>query len=150
MTAPAPIFRSQGNRLFRTDVADKVVKRGQESPYDINGAPVSQEAGFLAIDINDMPSANPAEPLHEFVVPPGFTVVFNGSDAINAGVGATGTPSLPIQKNGAANGSIDFVGTAGTATFSDSTYAAGDLFSLYPPATADATLDRVRIVLGVD
>ena len=150
MNYPAPIYRSQGNRLFRVDAADKIVKRGQEAPYDINGAPVSQEAGFLAIDVNDLPTADPAEPLYEFLVPPGFTIVFNGSNAIDAGVAATGTPSLPIKKNGAANGSIAFTGSSGTASFSDSTYAAGDLFGLYPPSSADATLDQVRITLGTD
>lgn len=148
MVAPAPIYRGQGNLLFRTDAANKIVKRGQSSPYDVNGAPSHSASGFLAIDINGLPSASASVPLYEFRVPAGFSVVFNGVNAIDSGIGATGTPSFPIQKDGVANGSIDFTGAAGTATFSDSTYAAGTLFSLYPPATPDATLDRVRIVLG--
>lgn len=147
MPAPAPIYRGQGNTLFRVDVANKVVKRGQSSPYDLNGAPPTN-AGFFALDINDLPAADPTEPLYELLVPPGFTITFNGSNAIDAGDAAIGTPSFPIQKDGVSNGSIDFTGAAGTATFSDSTYEAGTLFSLYPPATTDATLDRVRIVLG--
>lgn len=36
---PAPIYRSQGNSLFRTDAGSSVVKRGQDVPYNINGAP---------------------------------------------------------------------------------------------------------------
>jgi hypothetical protein len=146
-----PLYRGQGNGGFETADPRSAAKRGQGVPYDVNGAPVfTPEPGFLLIDINDLPSASAAEPLHEFVVPPGIAVTFNGSNAITAGVAATAATTLPVKKNGNPNGSIVITGSGGTATLSDSTYTAGDLFSLYPPATADATLDRVRIALGTD
>jgi hypothetical protein len=150
--ATAPIFRGQGNALFKTDRQNSTYRRGQEVPYGSNGAPppAIAEPGFLLIDINDLASAVAAEPLFEITVPPGFTIVFNGSNAITAGVAATASTVLPLKKNGAANGDITVTGASGTATFSDSTYAAGDLFSLYPPATPDATLDRLRIALGTN
>lgn len=151
MPAAAPTYRSQGNRLFNTDRQNQAYKRGQEVPYNVNGAPtVPDEPGFLSIKVEDLASADPAVPLAEFEVPPGFTIVFNGNDAITARVAATGSTVFPIKKNGAANGNITITGSSGTATFSDSTYEAGTLFSLYPPASADATLDGVRISLGTD
>jgi hypothetical protein len=149
--ATAPIFRGQGNALFKTDRQNSTYRRGQEVPYNVNGAPtIPAEPGFLLIDVNDLGLASSSKPLFEVAVPPGFTIVFNGNDAITAGVAATAATVLPIKKNGAANGNITVTGSSGTATFSDSTYAAGDLFSLYPPATPDATLDRLRIALGTD
>lgn len=36
---PAPIYRSQGNSLFRTDAGNTIIPRGQDVPYDMNGAP---------------------------------------------------------------------------------------------------------------
>lgn len=149
MAAPAPVFRGQANAFFRTDKQDTAYARGQEVPYNVNGAPtIAADPGFLSIDLNDLASADPAEPLFEFVVPTGLTVTFNGSNTITAGMAATASTVFAIKKNGAANGNITVTGSTGTASFSDSTYAAGDLFSLYPPASADATLDRVRISLG--
>lgn len=149
--ATAPIFRGQGNALFKTDSMRTTYRRGQEVPYNVNGAPtVPAEPGFLLIDINGLASADPAEPLFELTVPPGFTIVFNGSDAITAGDAAAAPTTLPYKKNGSANGSIVVTGATGVSTFSDSTYTTGDLFSLYPPAAPDATLDRLRIALGTD
>lgn len=145
-----PLFRGQGNESFRTADPRSAAKRGQIVPYNVNGAPtVSDEPGWLAININDMPSAAPADPLYEFEVGDGG-LVFSGLDQISAGVAATSPSVFRLFKNGAANGSITFTGSSGTASFSDSTYAAGDLFALYPPLSIDATLDRVRITLGTD
>ena len=153
MAAPAPIFRGQANALFKTDRQNSVYARGQSVPYDVNGSPTAppDEPGFIGINVEDLASADPAVPLHEFEVPPGVDdVIFNGSDAITARVAATGATVLPIQKNGAANGNITFTGGSGVKSISDSTYEAGDLFSLYPPAVPDATLDGLRISLGVN
>jgi len=44
---PAPTFRSQGNALFRTDQQVVNYRRGQEVPYDINGAPVGGGGGGI-------------------------------------------------------------------------------------------------------
>jgi hypothetical protein len=151
MAAAIPTFRSQGNALFRKDVQDVSYKRGQIVPYEVNGSPTlpPEEPGALIININDMPLATPTEPLFEFEVPAGG-MIFSGSDQISAGVAATAPSALRLFKNGSANGTITFTGTSGTASFSDSTYAEGDLFGLYPPTSVDATLDRLRITLGTD
>lgn len=151
MPVAAPTYRSQGNSPFRSERQNATLKRGQTVPYDVNGAPPSEppETGALAININDMPTATPGNPLFEFEVPTGG-IVFSGDDQISAGVAATAPSDLRIFKNGASVGTITFTGTAGVASFSDSTYLAGDLFSLYPPLSIDATLDRLRITLGTD
>lgn len=148
MGAPAPVYRGQGNTPFRSEEQTFALKRGQTVPYDINGSPTlpPDEPGFLAININDLPLADPAEPLYEFEII-GSDVVFTGNEAITAGVPATAPAVFPIEKDGAANGDITITGATGVLTLSDSTYEVGTLFSLYPPATADATLDRVRISL---
>jgi hypothetical protein len=102
--------------------------------------------GFLAINIENLPDADPAEPLYEFEAV--YDVNFNGTDAITARVAATGATVFPIKKDGAANGNITITGGSGVATLTDASYEAGSLFSLYPPAVADTTLDGVRISLG--
>ena len=148
----APVYRGQTNNLFRTDQKDRHYARGQATPYDVNGAPTSPapEPGFLSLYMTNLPSAAASAPLFEMEVPPGQTVVFNGSNEITAGVAATATKVFPIYKNGVSNGNITVTGSTGTMTLSDSTYVSGDLFSLYAPASADATLDRLRASLGVD
>jgi hypothetical protein len=153
MAAPVPIYRSQGNTRFGTDRQDSSYARGQTVPYDVNGSPTAppDEPGFLIVKAEDLPSADPAVPLLEFEVPPGvLDVVFNSSNAITARVAATSPTVFPIQKNGAANGDITVTGSTGVMSLSDSTYAPGDLFALYPPATPDATLDGLRASLGVN
>ena len=153
MAAPAPIYRSQGNQQFRSEQQNRALKRGQSVPYDVNGSPTAppDEPTFMATKVEKLPLADPAVPLAEFIVAPGVNpIVFNGSNAISARVAATGATVLPIKKNGAANGNITFTGSSGVASFSDSTYDPGDLFSLYPPAVADTTLDGLRISLGVN
>jgi hypothetical protein len=148
---PAPTYRGQGNAGFRSEQQDAILKRGQTVPYDVNGAPTggTPEAGHLIINVNDLDVADPSEPLFEFEVPTGG-LEFTGSDQISAGTAATASTALRLFKDGVANGTITFTGTSGVAAFSDSTYNAGELFGLYPPLTADATLDRLRITLGTD
>jgi hypothetical protein len=150
MGAPAPIYRSQGNQQFRSEQRNTALKRGQSVPYDVNGSPTAPaaEPGLLALYLANLDAADPAEPLYEFVVE-GADIIFTGNSAITAGVAATGATVFPIKKNGAANGNITVTGSAGAFSISDSTYADGDLFSLYPPATADATLDRLRVSLEI-
>jgi hypothetical protein len=147
-----PTFRSQGNALYKTDRQDKAYARGQTVPYDVNGSPTTpaDEPGFIAINIEDLDTADPAVPLHEFEVPAGQTLVFNGTNRITARVAATGATVLPLEKDGAANGDITFTGSSGAMSISDSTFTGPALFSLYPPATPDATLDGLRISLGVN
>jgi hypothetical protein len=151
MALPRPVYRSQGNIAYRSETRDSLLKRGQTVPYDVNGAPPApvEEPGAMSINVNDMPTASPGDPLLEFETPSGG-IIFSGTDYISAGVAATAPSALRLFKNGAANGTITFTGTAGVAAFSDSTYVAGDLFGLYPPLSVDATLDQLRITLGTD
>lgn len=148
----APTYRSQGNAAFRSEKQDATLKRGQTVPYDVNGAPTAppDEPGALILNITGMPDADPAEPLFEFEAPAGGVVFTGVGDEISAGVAATAPSALRMFKNGVACGTITFTGTAGVASFSDSTFTAGDLFALYPPLSIDATLDRLRITLGTD
>lgn len=152
MAAPAPVYRGQGNNPFQSFKQDGIQKRGQTVPYDVNGAPPppAPDPRALIVNINSLPAADPAEPLYEFDVPAGGVVFTGVGDHLTAGVAATGSPAFRIFKNGVANGTLTFTGSSGTASFSDSTYAEGDLFSLYPPVATDATLDRVRITLGTN
>jgi hypothetical protein len=114
-------------------------------PYSLASTP-----GWLALDVNDLLTVtDTTKPLYEFEVGDSG-LVFNGSDHITAGVAATASSALRLFKNGAANGTITFTGSSGLAAFTSGTYAAGDLFGLYPPVTLDATLDRLRITLGTD
>lgn len=39
MAAAAPVFRGQGNSLFKTDQQNRNYARGQEVPYNVNGSP---------------------------------------------------------------------------------------------------------------
>lgn len=145
--AAIPLHRGQGNIGFRTSDPRASAKRGQVIPYDVNGAPPAApgDPGFLALDINDLPLADSAKPLFEFVMLK--EVSFTGVSTATAGVAATASTVLRLFKNGVANGTITFVGATGTVAFSDSTYTAGSLFALFPPLETDAALDRVRISL---
>jgi len=152
MPAPAPVYRGQGNQPFQSFKQNGIQKRGQTVPYDTNGAPpvIPPEPGALVLNINDLPLADPAKPLFEAEIPAGGIVFTGVGDFLSAGVAATAPAALRVFKNGAANGTITFTGAAGVPAFSDSNYAEDDLFGLYPPLTADATLDRLRITLGTD
>jgi hypothetical protein len=64
MVAPAPVYRGQANAFFRTDKQDRSYARGQDVPYNINGAPTGAfisdgnygdatiSGGGTAIDLN--------------------------------------------------------------------------------------------------
>lgn len=76
---------------------------------------------------------------------------FAGSYA-KASAAATAATPLDVQKNGVSVGTIAFALGATTATFITSgtavTLAAGDVLSVHGPATADATLANVGVVLA--
>jgi len=88
--------------------------------------------------------------LFEFIVPAGGMIFTGTSDHFSAGVAATAPSALRIFNGVTQVGTITFTGTAGVISWSDSTFAEGDLFGLYPPTSVDPTLDRVRITLGTD
>jgi len=66
-----------------------------------------------------------------------------------AGVAASAPATFPVKKNGAANGSIVFTGTSITDNIVSRSYPLGSLFELYPPATADTTLDDISLSIPV-
>lgn len=69
---------------------------------------------------------------------------------VSASVAATGSTTLTFKKNGTSIGTAVFAATATTATFTfaaDVTFAAGDIFTIEGPATADATLANTSLDL---
>ena len=68
-----------------------------------------------------------------------------------ATVAATSTTDFDVRKNGASVGTVRFASASTTATFIAASLivlAAGDVISIYAPATADATLANIGIVLA--
>lgn len=106
--------------------------------------PEAASDGYLPISIVDLPLADPTEPLLRLKLTGGVTFI----DGVgSSGIAATAPSALRIRKNGAANGTVTFTGTAGVVAITNLVYAPGDLFELYPPASLDATLDQVSITL---
>jgi hypothetical protein len=102
----------------------------------------------LRLSITDgLPEADPDEPLIRFRLgaDENWTI---GDITADAGDAATGTVAFRFKKDGVDNGEIEFTGAAGTATDVEP-YGPGDLFELYPPLVADATLDDVSISIPV-
>ncbi len=131
-------FRQGEREQQRTPKLEKLrlaLVESQAAPNTIN------------FSITDLASADPAVPLVRFRV---HDVSWTfGTGYAEAGVAATGAPSLPIQKNGIDVGSISYAGTVGTVTFSDPAFASDDLFEIYPPAAPDPTLDQLSVSLAV-
>lgn len=73
---------------------------------------------------------------------------FAAGSYADAEIGATGTPALRIRKNGVQVGTISFTGTVGTVSALPG-LVKDDLFEIYPPAAADATLDQLSASLFV-
>lgn len=97
----------------------------------------------LYVSITDgLPTAHPAAPLLRYRVEQNWTL---GVAIGDAAIAATGTAVFPVKKNGVANGNISFTGTVATDAITSHIYLVGSLFELYPPATADATLDNISI-----
>ncbi len=144
-----PLYRGQGNDVFRTADPRSAAKRGQVIPYDINGAPPAAiiPPGSLNLSIIDLPLADPTEPLVRLRLTDDY--VFAGTGAADSAVASTALKVFTIKKNGASAGTVTFAAAASTGSiaFSDSNFPDGSLLELYPPATPDATLDQVSITL---
>lgn len=95
--------------------------------------------------VEGLPTANPAEPLVRIILLEPMTT---GAIVATAGNAATGTVAFRFFKNGVANGTVSFTGTTGTES-GVGDWAAGDRFEIYPPTTADPTLDDVSISIPV-
>jgi hypothetical protein len=107
----------------------------------------------------DIHSFYPAKPTASTIllrVPVARIVTFPANFAgsyFTATENATATTVFDIQKNGASIGSISIAAGTTTATFTSSggaiqTFAAGDVISIIAPATPDATLTNIGIVLS--
>lgn len=81
-----------------------------------------------------------------------FPANFAGSYG-KASANATGSTAFDLQKNGVSVGTMTFAGGASSATFTSSggaavNFAAGDVLAVIAPATPDATLADVGLVLA--
>ncbi len=111
--------------------------------------PVAEGPQMLNLSIVDLPTTDVTEPLFRHRVRDvSWTFSAAGSFA-DASVAATGSPVLRIRKNGAQVGTVTYAGTTGTVAFTTSAFATNDLLEIYPPATADATLDQLSVSLSV-
>ena len=133
--------------LHTTFVGDD---RPQTAPQIGGGLSYGGAGGKMAVSIIDLPLADPAEPLLRWIIKGTLNFTGSGAGAANAAIAATSPSSLRLRKNGAANGTIAFTGTSGVISFSNSSYADGDVFEIYPPTSIDATLDRVSITFQTD
>lgn len=102
----------------------------------------------LAFGFSAFVSGKPAsgEKVAGGIAPYGFTIA---SGTVKALVGATASATFLFKRNGTQFGSATFAATGTTATvsFSSTTIAAGDVISIEGPATADATLSDISILL---
>jgi hypothetical protein len=104
----APIYRSQGNALFRTDAGSAIVKRGQDVPYNINGAPAGGTVAWGSVTgtLTDQADLTSALAAKEATVPAGTAAQYWRGDktwqSLNAaavsGLGyfATGTDAANL------------------------------------------------------
>lgn len=108
---------------------------GPDEPFDLAtyciGTPIANQVllRFVAV--------------REFTLPSGLS----GSE-FDAGVAATASTTVTLQKNGGSIGTLVWAisGTTPTVTFSsDETFSPGDVFEIVAPATPDATLSQIAL-----
>jgi hypothetical protein len=88
--------------------------------------------------------------VRRFTAPRAITIPTSGHEA-TADVAATGSTVFTIYKNGVSAGTVTFAASGITGTFSISStinLVAGDVLEIKGPATADATLAQVNIILA--
>jgi hypothetical protein len=147
-----PLYRGQGNKPFETAKPVSAAKRGQTVPYDVNGAPAGGSGGSrtLALSIIDLPQADGSEPLIRWRLRENWSINQAASVA-DSGLAAAATSVIPIRKNGVQVGTVTFASgsTAGVVAFTDSIFASGSLFEVWPPSPVDGALDQVSISLAL-
>lgn len=87
-----------------------------------------------------------------FVAPRAFSLPVGAASSYGAAnVGATGTTTITLKRNGASFGTVSWAATATAATVSIAaltSFVAGDLLTVECPVTADATLADIGITLA--
>lgn len=132
-------------------VVEPRLLRTPPSPEDVPQAwsggtsPPTGAGHDLMISIEDLPLGDPAKALLRWRLQGDLNFAGTGPGSADAATAAATPSALRLRKNGAANGTIAFTGTAGVISFTDPSYADGDLFELYPPISIDPTLDGVSI-----
>lgn len=117
-----------------------------------NGIPPPTQPFDVTAFYPGMPSASAKLLRVPIARPVTFAANFANS-AGKAGTAATGSTAFDIQKNGASVGTMTFAAGASSATLTSSggasvAFAAGDVLGVIAPATPDATLADVGLVLA--
>lgn len=128
---PGYLTQAEADLLYLTGVPDQ--------PYDLTSFyPGVPTASAIAVRVPVARTLN-------------FPANFAGSYA-TASIAATAATIFAVQKNGVEVGTITFAIGASTATFATTggtavAFAAGDIFAIIAPGTADATLANIGIVV---
>lgn len=71
-----------------------------------------------------------------------------GLSQAEAGTGATGNPVFSFKKDGVQFATCTFTGTTGAYSGEDTTFSAGDVFTIVAPASPDATLADIGFAVA--
>lgn len=104
----------------------------------------------INLSITDLPLAPAAKPLFIYRLRGEVWRFAALSSSAEAQVAATAPVALRIFKSGVQVGTITLTGTVGAVAFTDASFPDGSLFEIFPPATADPTLDQVSVSLGYE
>lgn len=94
-----------------------------------------------------------AQDIYDLVIPDGFTLKLpqNASDSrAAAAIAATAQTTYTLFKNGGSIGTIVFAASGTTGTFtvaSEVSFAAGDIFEIRGPSTADGSLADITVTV---
>lgn len=128
-----------GNTIFPDQIfTDMLAEIALANTYDVG------------VFVQDVAAAG--ETVLRFVAPRAFTLPasLTGSRA-SAATAATGEAVFSLKKAGVEFGTATFAASGTTATFaaaSETSFAAGDVLTIVAPASADATLADISIVLN--
>lgn len=137
---PAPGLRFDASEERIVDLDERVTELENSQPYDLTlwwyGKPPGSQV-LLRVKLARAVT---------------FADDFTGSTCAAADVAATASAAFLIKKNGTQIGTATYGAGGNVATFSTTggavSYAAGDLLEVVAPATPDATLEGIAIVLA--